>query len=172
MKGGDYMIHVYIQSGKNFKSGHDTICPMIQISCCGIEKYSASKSDVPTGTDIPLDWSEHMFFEPRNQRKEDIEVATISIRVLNKGLFRDDLIGSYDFDITFVYFKDKHTIQHQWIALNNPESDDFSEISGYLKLSINVQGPGDEQVQLDDQSGADAADAKVMMPASIKKEFK
>jgi len=87
-----------------------------------------------------------MFFEPRNQRKEDIEVATISIRLLNKGLFRDDLIGSYDFDITFVYFKDKHTIQHQWIALSNPESDDFSEITGYLKLSINVQGPGDEQV--------------------------
>jgi len=54
------------------------------------------------------------------------------------------MIGCYDFDVTFVYFKDKHTIQHQWIAISNPESDDCSEITGYLKLSINVQGPDDE----------------------------
>lgn len=86
------------------------IDPMIQVTCCDIKKYSASKSNVPTGTDTPNDWSEHMFFEPRNQIKQEIEEATISIRVLNKGLFRDDLVGCYDFDITFVYFKDKHTI--------------------------------------------------------------
>lgn len=98
-------------------------------------------------------------------------METISIKVMNKGIFRDEMIGSYEFDMTTVYFKDKHAIQHQWIALFNPESDDFSDITGNLKISISVQGPGDEQVQLNDQSGPDASDA-VLMPAQIKKEFK
>ena len=92
-------------------------------------------------------------------------METICIKVMNKGIFRDELIGTYEFDITTVYFKDKHAIQHQWIALFNPEGDDFSEITGNLKVSIAVQGPGDEQVQLSDQSGPDAADSVVLMPA-------
>ena len=32
----------------------------------------------------------------------------------------------------------------------NPEGEDFSDITGNLKVSISVQGPGDEQVQLND----------------------
>ena len=99
-------------------------------------------------------------------------METITIKVMNKGIFRDEMIGTYEFDMTAVYFKDKHVIQHQWIALFNPEGDDFSEITGHLKISIAVQGPGDEQVQLNDQSGPDNADQVMLMPAQIKKEFK
>lgn len=99
-------------------------------------------------------------------------METIAIKVMNKGVFRDELIGTYEFDMTTVYFKDKHAIQHQWIAMFNPEGEDFSEITGNLKISIAVQGPGDEQVQLNDQTGPDAADSVVLMPAQIKKEFK
>ena len=104
-------------------------------------------------------WKEHMFFEPRNIHSSKIEMETITIKVMNKGIFRDEMIGTYEFDMTTVYFKEKHAIQHQWLALYNPEGDDFSEITGNLKVSIAVQGPGDEQVQLNDQSGPDAADA-------------
>jgi len=49
MKRGDYMIHVYVQSGKQFKSHNDTISPMIEINCCGKKKYSSSKTDVASG---------------------------------------------------------------------------------------------------------------------------
>ena len=91
---------------------------------------------------------------------------------MNKGLFRDEMVGMYDFDITQVYFRDKHCIQHQYIALFNPDGDDFSQVTGYIQVSIAVQGPGDEQVQLDDHTGPEAADQVVMMPAQIKKEFK
>lgn len=91
---------------------------------------------------------------------------------MNKGMFRDEMIGTYEFDMTTVYFKAKHAIQHQWIALFNPEGEDFSEITGNLKISMSVQGPGDEQVQLNDQAGPDSVDQVVLMPAQIKKEFK
>ena len=92
-------------------------------------------------------------------------METISIRVMNKGIFRDELVGMYEFDMTAVYFKEKHAIQHQWIALFNPEGEDFSDITGNLRISIAVQGPGDEQVQLNDQSGPDSIDQVVLMPA-------
>lgn len=62
-------------------------------------------------------------------------------------------IGTYDFDVTFVYFQDKHTLFNQWIALSNPEGQDFNEITCYLKLAISIAGPGDEQIQLNDESG-------------------
>ena len=99
-------------------------------------------------------------------------METISIKVMNKGIFRDEMIGMYEFDMTSIYFKEKHAIQHQWIALYNPEGADFSEITGNLKISIAIQGPGDEQVQLSDQSGPDSIGEIVLMPAQIKKEFK
>ena len=99
-------------------------------------------------------------------------METICIKVMNKGIFRDELIGTYEFDMTTVYFKEKHAIQHQWIALFNPEGEDFSAITGNLKISMAVQGPGDEQVQLSDQAGPDSVDQVVLMPAQIKKEFK
>lgn len=106
------------------------------------------------------------------QHSSKIEMETICIKVMNKGIFRDELIGTYEFDMTTVYFKEKHAIQHQWIALFNPEGEDFSAITGNLKISMAVQGPGDEQVQLSDQAGPDSVDQVVLMPAQIKKEFK
>jgi hypothetical protein len=33
---------------------------------------------------------------------------------------------------------------NSWIAMSNPEGKDFNEITGYLKLAISIQGPGDE----------------------------
>ena len=63
---------------------------------------------------------------------------------MNKGMFRDEMIGSYEFDMTFVYYMKDHAMHNQWVALVNPESEDFSAVAGNLKLSIAVQGPGDE----------------------------
>lgn len=137
-----------------------------------ITNYTTAKSDVSCGSQTNVHWREHLFFEPRNVHSSKIELDTIAIRVKNKGMFKDQLIGTYEFDITKVYFQEKHTIQNQWIALFNPESDNFSEIVGNLKVSIAVQGPGDEQVQLSESSAPEDPNQTVMMPAQIKKEYK
>ena len=155
----------------------DTISPLITVETCGEKKFTASKDGVACGSTAMVHWKEHMFFEPRQivsfarlnvvwlisnfvlflwQHSSKIEMETISIKVMNKGIFRDEMIGMYEFDMTAVYFKEKHAIQHQWIALFNPEGEDFSDITGNLRISIAVQGPGDEQVQLNDQSGPDS----------------
>jgi hypothetical protein len=46
--------------------------------------------------------------------------AVMDLEVKNKGILRDELIGSYSFDLTKIYFMDRHTIEHQWLALVNP----------------------------------------------------
>lgn len=61
---------------------------------------------------------------------------------------------------------------NQWIALSNPEGKDFNEITCYLKIAISVAGPGDEQVQLNDETGPNIDDQEIMMPPSIRKEYK
>ena len=75
---------------------------------------------------------------------EDIEQAKISVKLLDKGYFKDAVVGIYDFDVAFVYFMKKHTMFHQWVALSNPSSANFNEVTGYLKLSISVTATGDE----------------------------
>lgn len=111
MKTGDYMIHIYVMSGKNFKSkDNDTISPLITVETCGEKKFTAAKDGIACGSTAASHWKEHLFFEPRNIHASKIEMETITIKVMNKGIFRDEMIGTYDFDMTAVYFKEKHCI--------------------------------------------------------------
>ena len=86
----------------------------------------------------------------------------------DKGYFKDALIGVYEFDITYIYFMKQHSLMHKWIALSNPNSENFSEVTGYLKMSITIAATGDEQVQITEEVGADKSDEAVLMPTSIR----
>lgn len=82
---------------------------------------------------------------------------------MDKGYFKDAMIGMYEFDMAYIYFMPQHLLLHKWVALSNPASPDFNEVTGYLKLSISVACTGDEQVQItEDTSTGD--DDTVMMP--------
>jgi hypothetical protein len=63
---------------------------------------------------------------------------------MDKGYFKEAMIGCYEFDVAYVYFQQKHALLHKWIALSNPESANFNEVAAYLKLSISVSTVGDE----------------------------
>mmetsp|Transcript_30293 Transcript_30293/g.46313 ORF Transcript_30293/g.46313 Transcript_30293/m.46313 type:complete len:95 (+) Transcript_30293:310-594(+) len=89
-------------------------------------------------------WSEHLFLEPRGVDKRDAEKGKILIKLMDKGIFKDALIGQFEFDLSFIYFMENHTLLHKWLALSNPNSDNYSEISAYLKVSISVAAQGDE----------------------------
>ena len=65
---------------------------------------------------------------------------------MDKGYFKDSLIGTFEFNLSFIYLKKDHVMLHQWIALSNPNSEKYWEITGYLKVSISVACTGDEQV--------------------------
>ena len=47
---------------------------------------------------------------------------------------------------------------HKWILMSNPESEDFGEVTGSLKISITIAGSGDEQVTIEDDPNPNQED--------------
>jgi hypothetical protein len=76
----------------------------------------------------------------------------------------------FEFDLSFIYLKDKHLLLHKWLALNNPGAENFSEICGYVKVSISVSASGDEQVQINEDT-AKVEDTDIMMSPSLNPTF-
>src|SRR5262249_29268080 len=52
--------------------------------------------------------------------------------------------GQFEFDVQGVYYRQHHELFRQWVALTDI-TDEHEGIQGYLKLSLVVLGPGDEQ---------------------------
>ncbi len=96
-----------------------TIDPLVEVEVLSQKKYTTAKNDIGGATAL-CSWNEHLFFEPRNVEKDEIEQAKISVRVLDKGYFKDTIVGVYDFDVSYIYFMVKHSLMHRWVALSNP----------------------------------------------------
>jgi hypothetical protein len=54
--------------------------------------------------------------------------------------------------------------------MSNPNSENFNEVTGYLKISITVAATGDEQVQITEDNSV-GGDENILMPPAIKPEF-
>ena len=79
MKPGDYMVHVYLQKGKNFTldvldtEGAKSFNALVQVQSSGKSEYSKCMPDSVTETNSPMFWGEHFFFEPRNMSSDEIQ---------------------------------------------------------------------------------------------------
>ena len=105
MKRGDYMIHVMIEQAKNLKvPDGDVIDPIVEVSCLGERKFTKALDDI-NNTGIAV-WNEHIFFEPKNVETGRLEKGTIELKLMDKGFFKDALIGFYQFDLSYIYLKD------------------------------------------------------------------
>lgn len=112
-----------------------------------------------------------MFLEPRNIEKLEAEEGKIIIKLLDKGFYKNYMIGTFEFDISYIYLRKDHTMLHQWVALSNPNSEDYSQITGYLKLSISVACTGDDQVEIKEDPGSGENDDNVLMPPQLNPKF-
>ena len=138
--------------------------PLVQLQCFKKKKHTTAKNDI--GSAGAVAWGEHLFIESGFVDKQVAENQTITIQILDKRTFKDALIGEYSMDLSHVYFKKKHTIFHQWYALSNPNNEDYTKVSGYIKVSISVIASGDEQVVLKDDENDDT-DSPILMPPQI-----
>ena len=89
--------------------------------------------------------------------------------MLDKGYFKEAMIGCFEFDVAYVYFQPNHSLLHKWIALSNPDSETIGEVSGYLKLSISVSTVGDQQIQITEDNNE--GEESILMPPSVRPEF-
>jgi hypothetical protein len=150
MRPGDYMVHVFIEKLKeiNMPKGNDTVDPMIVIESLGQKKFSSAKDNISPTAEVV--YSEHIFLEAPGIEKEGAECGKIMIKLMDKGFLKDVLIGQFEFDLSFIYFKKNNTLLHKWLALSNPNGEDFAKIQAYLKVSINVTCQGDDMTEICD----------------------
>lgn len=125
-------------------------------------------------------WGEHLFFNKKIGATLEFEVEKLKIEVMDHNTIGSDaLIGEFEIDLVSIYFSDKHSLQHQWVALSNYRKN-FEEIKGFLKFSASCVGPGDEQVALQAETlkkgdgkqmfgggNGPMAEGKVLMPPQI-----
>lgn len=96
------MIHVMIEQAKNLKvDAEDTVDPIVEVKCMNSKKYTSAMDDI-NNTGVAI-WNEHIFFEPKNQEVEDLQQAKLEIKLMDKGFFKDALIGYYEFDLSYLY---------------------------------------------------------------------
>lgn len=48
---------------------------------------------------------------------------------MDKGYFKDALIGFYEFDLSYLYQMKDHVMMHKWIIMTNPESEEYGEVT-------------------------------------------
>ena len=142
-RSADYVLHILIQKTKEIKTGPSGKCdPMFQIETFGKKQFSSTKDDVDQLGETT--WDEHIFIEQTNVKARDAESNKVTIKLMDKGLFKDAMIGMFDLDLSSIYLKENHSIENTWLALNNPGSENYSEICGYAKVSISANATGDE----------------------------
>ena len=129
-------------------------------------------------------WDELLIFNLRDVDKEEFEQAQIRINVMDADtLTRNDMIGSYTVDASFIYYKKDHEQYRTWVALVNEEDVEDTGIQGYLKCSIAIVGPGDKlkvhdeeedkkkEKQADREAGGSVS-GMVVMPPAMRREVK
>ena len=105
-----------------------------------LKKYTKAKKR----TLSPL-FNEVFFFNLKDMKKEDLEGTTIKFTVMDKNSWvaKDSIIGSYELDLTSVYFALNHELFQIWLTLTDP-TDEREGIMGYLKVTLECLGPNDE----------------------------
>ena len=85
-----------------------------------------------------------MFFYNVNLSETELCDEIIEFEVCNSRTLRSDMqIGAFKLDISYVYSQIKHSINRKWLLLCH-EDDRMIAGKGYLKVSVNILGPGDE----------------------------
>eukprot|EP00808_Paulinella_micropora_P000340 g32402.t1 len=166
LKAGDYTIHVHIIECRDLK-GLDagaTSDPVAKVEVMGTK----DNTKIHKKTLSPF-FDEVLVFEFKKKEPMEIEAAKISVAIMDANTIRKDvLIGKFEFDVSTIYSRKNHELYRQWCCLTDT-TDKREGIQGYLKLSITVLGPGDEQyihsaADADDEEGGMMA---VMMPPEV-----
>jgi len=163
---GTYVVHVNVIEARDLK-GRDISAmsdPVAKVEVMGQKQHTR----IHKKTLSPL-FDEVFVFEFKDIYPEEIERGKCIIRILDANTFRSDvLIGLFEFDLAQIYYRDHHELYRQWCALSDV-TDKHEGIQGYLKCSITVLGPNDEQYI---HSAADADDDDggmlgVLMPPEV-----
>eukprot|EP00002_Diphylleia_rotans_P036357 TRINITY_DN799_c0_g1_i1.p1 TRINITY_DN799_c0_g1~~TRINITY_DN799_c0_g1_i1.p1 ORF type:complete len:1445 (-),score=361.51 TRINITY_DN799_c0_g1_i1:290-4624(-) len=140
-KDGDYVVQVHIIEARGLKprdmSG--TSDPICVVEAFGMKYSTEVKKKV-----LSCVWDRTFIFEEKNMQAIDVECSKVNVSVFDhNGISRNELIGSYEFGMSYVYNQKNHEIWRVWVPLTDV-TDENEGVQGYVKLSVAVLGPGDE----------------------------
>eukprot|EP00743_Colponemidia_sp_Colp-15_P011268 GILK01012542.1.p1 GENE.GILK01012542.1~~GILK01012542.1.p1 ORF type:complete len:1447 (-),score=299.86 GILK01012542.1:238-4578(-) len=141
-KSGDYQIQVHIIEASQLapRDLNGVSDPVVEIVVCG--KKQSTKIHKATTACV----FDELFFFNCQLSAEEVASNTIALTAFDADtLMRNDLIGTFVFDMIEVYNTKNHEIFSQWVALVNNDNKTKAGITGYLRVSITVLGPGDVQ---------------------------
>ncbi|KOO32312.1 c2 domain containing protein [Chrysochromulina tobinii] len=152
-KTGEYQLRVHVLEARGLvaKDLTGTSDPYVKIKAFGQERYSQVryKSVAPV-------WDENLFIIEKDVSHSRLDREQIEISVWDWNLMGEDLIGSYFVDASWLYFNNaEHRIFRKWLVLTAPAEsregglflDDSKEgAQGYLQVTIQLIGPGDELI--------------------------
>eukprot|EP00002_Diphylleia_rotans_P002830 TRINITY_DN1183_c0_g1_i3.p1 TRINITY_DN1183_c0_g1~~TRINITY_DN1183_c0_g1_i3.p1 ORF type:complete len:909 (-),score=187.42 TRINITY_DN1183_c0_g1_i3:335-3061(-) len=139
---GDFIVQVHIIEGRGLQSRDisGTSDPV-----CVVRTFGQSRSTPGKSKTSNCVWDHVCFFEEENLQPEDIECGKLLISVYDANTFSgNELIGSFEFGLGYVYHQQSHEIWKTWIPLTDTTGK-HDGVQGYLKVSVTVLGPGDTQ---------------------------
>ena len=165
---GDYTVHLFIETAKQIDVPEGTSIDIIGEVQIGTNKEVTKEIGDVTATSL-VSFNSHLFIELKNQSVQDLEQTKIQLKLKEKGYFKDTPIGLMETDFSYIYFLKDHTMQHQWFALTNPDSEDYSSVAAYIKISVSIYGANDTPVELKEDPNSN--DENCIMPAALKPKF-
>lgn len=100
------------------------------------------QTKIQKGTNHPY-FNEVFFF---NFHLSETELCDqfIEFEIFNSRTLRSDMkIGKFKTDMAQIYSQTNHSIYRKWLLLSN-DDDRMAGAKGFLKVSVNILGPGDE----------------------------
>ena len=171
-KEGEYTLYVHViecqeMSGRDLdnKLGDLSIC----VSCFGEEFSTKTVSDATSGV-----FDETFFLHAERLTPAALNSSSLLIRAYDVNTFlRDALIGQNTISLSHIYFKQERRMLRRWFALADPKRADQG-VQGYVLLSIQLCGPDDPLLPMDEAAAAAEGGAEgggagaVIRPPSLK----
>ena len=89
-------------------------------------------------------FNETLYFHLKGTSQSELEQTVITLSLYDHNSFAfDSFLGRFTVDAAYIYqMNDDHELYRRWVCLTDT-SDATEGIKGYLRVTINVLGPGD-----------------------------
>jgi len=143
IENGDYQVQVHVIEARELKAKdlEGTSDPVVYVKCLGETQTTEVKEKC-----LNCVFDELFIINKRDMDKEDFDESLLKLEVMDAdSLTRNDLIGSYTVDLSWIYFRPRHELYRSWVGLSNDEDPEENPgIQGYLKISVQIVGPNDK----------------------------
>lgn len=143
MKEGNYLVNLRVLEGSELipKGSASYVNPFCVVYL--LDQIRVTK--VCKKTLAPL-WDENFTFEFSDLKKQILETAKLKIEVYDRQyMVFNELIGTYEIDLTSIYYEKGHSFYMTWFTLTDPE-DVREGCMGFVLMNIDVLGPDDKPV--------------------------